>query len=173
MCVFDIFCIYAVFTLLVIHSKDEDGYFHLEGTVCAHFNFSANFMCKMKRNSLSIEKSKNIEESKAVALPYLKQSLLSYKRLLTVKQNTEGMYLCNKYKYLQPSWLGQENTLTAPLQRGKTPPASVLNMTLNHLMVRLQPWSSGKSRVSLYCYCSQVHSHPELKHLIKSYLWVK
>ena len=35
-----------------------------------------------------------------------------------------------------PSWLGLENTPTASLQRGKAPPTSVLDMTLNNLMVR-------------------------------------
>ena len=43
-------------------------------------------------------------------------------------------------KLCLPSWLGLENTWTASLQRGKTPPptpTSVLNMTLN-LMGKLQ-----------------------------------
>ena len=38
----------------------------------------------------------------------------------------------------QPTWLGLQNTLTASLQRGKTPPMSVLDMTPNNLMVRLK-----------------------------------
>ena len=40
--------------------------------------------------------------------------------------------------YIQcfPSRLGLQNTLTAPLQRGKTPPTSVLDMTLDNLLVR-------------------------------------
>ena len=37
-----------------------------------------------------------------------------------------------------PSRLGLQNTLTASLQRGKTPSTSVLDLTLNNLMVRLQ-----------------------------------
>ena len=41
-------------------------------------------------------------------------------------------------KYLWPRWLGLQNTLTASLQRGKTPSMSVLDMTLNNLIVRLQ-----------------------------------
>ena len=37
---------------------------------------------------------------------------------------------------------------TASQQRGKTPPStSVLDMILNHLMVRLQSWSFGESGV--------------------------
>ena len=32
----------------------------------------------------------------------------------------------------------KNNTLTASLQRGKAPPTSVLDMTLNNLMIRLQ-----------------------------------
>ena len=42
------------------------------------------------------------------------------------------------YIVFWPSWLGLQNTLTASLQRGKTPPTSVLDMILNSLMVRIQ-----------------------------------
>ena len=34
---------------------------------------------------------------------------------------------------------------------------SVLNMTLNHMMVRLQPWRFGECWISLHYYYSQVH----------------
>ena len=45
----------------------------------------------------------------------------------------------DKYEVCLPSQLGLKNTLTAPLQRGKTPPlTSVLDMTLNNLMMRFQ-----------------------------------
>ena len=37
-----------------------------------------------------------------------------------------------------PSQLGLQKTPTASLQRSKTPPMSVLDMTQNNLMVRLQ-----------------------------------
>ena len=54
------------------------------------------------------------------------------------------------------------------------PPTSVLNMTLNNLMVSFQLcWSFGECSVPLHCHRSQVHSSPEWKHLIGSYLWVK
>ena len=43
-----------------------------------------------------------------------------------------------QYITLWTNWLGLRDTLTASLQRGKTPPVSVLDMTLNNLMVRLQ-----------------------------------
>ena len=44
---------------------------------------------------------------------------------------------------------------------GKPPPTSVLDMTLNNLMVRFQQcWSFGECRVLLYCHRSQVHSGP-------------
>ena len=61
------------------------------------------------------------------------------------------------------------------LCRGVRPsPTSVLDMTLNNLMVRFQQrWSFGECRVPLYCYCSQIHSSPERLHLIGPYLWVK
>ena len=39
---------------------------------------------------------------------------------------------------------------------------SVLDMTLNNLMVRFQQcWSFGECGVPLHCHCSQVHSGPE------------
>ena len=42
------------------------------------------------------------------------------------------------------------------------PLTSVLDMTLNNLMVRLQQcWSFGECGVPLHCHCSQVHSGPE------------
>ena len=41
-------------------------------------------------------------------------------------------------RLILPSQLELYNTLTAALQRGKTPPTSVLFMTLNNLMVRFQ-----------------------------------
>ena len=45
---------------------------------------------------------------------------------------------------------GLQNTLTALLQRGKTSPTSVLDMTLNSLMMRFQQcWSFGECRVPL------------------------
>ena len=46
---------------------------------------------------------------------------------------------------------------------GNTPlPMSVLEMTLNNLMVRFQYyWSFGECGVPLYCHRSQVHSGPE------------
>ena len=41
------------------------------------------------------------------------------------------------------------------------PPASVLDTTLNNVMVRLQPWRFRKCGVPLHCHCSQIHSDPE------------
>ena len=38
-----------------------------------------------------------------------------------------------------------------------TNPASILDMTLNCLMVRFQPWRFGECWVPLHCHCSQVH----------------
>ena len=46
-----------------------------------------------------------------------------------------------------------QNTSTASLQKGKTSPMSVLNMTLNNLVMRLHEcWSFKECRVPLYCY---------------------
>ena len=44
----------------------------------------------------------------------------------------------------------------------RPPPTSVLDMTLNNLMVRFQQcWSFGECGVPLHCHHSQVHSGPE------------
>ena len=44
----------------------------------------------------------------------------------------------------------------------RTPPTSVLDMTLNNLMVRFQQcWSLGECGVPLHCHRSQVQSGPE------------
>ena len=60
------------------------------------------------------------------------------------------------------SWGCRIHRPTASLQRGKPPPMSVLDMTLNNLMVRLQ-WCRGFGEYSapLHCHCSQVHSGSE------------
>ena len=58
--------------------------------------------------------------------------------------------------------------------RGKSsPPNECPVMTFKHLMVRLLPWRFRKCRVQFYCYCYQVHSDQECKHMIGSYLWNK
>ena len=57
----------------------------------------------------------------------------------------------NKYR-IRPSQLRLQNTLTTSLQRCKTPPMSVLDMTRNNLIVWFQKcWSFGECRVPLYC----------------------
>ena len=56
----------------------------------------------------------------------------------------------------------------------KTPPKRVLDMTLSNPVVRFQwCWGFGEYRVLFHCHRSHVHSVPERKHLIGSYLWVK
>ena len=56
----------------------------------------------------------------------------------------------------------------------RPPPMSVLDMTLNSLMVRFQwCWYFEEWGVPLHCYCSQVHSGLVWLHLIRPYLWVK
>ena len=51
------------------------------------------------------------------------------------------------------------NTPTVPLQKGKTTPMSVLDMTLNNLIVRFQRCCGFvECGAPLHCYCSQVHS---------------
>ena len=64
---------------------------------------------------------------------------------------------------------------TASLQRSKTPPPmSVLDVTLNSLMVRFRwYWSFGECGAPLHCHCSKVHSGPERLHLVGPCLWVK
>ena len=63
---------------------------------------------------------------------------------------------------LWPSRLGLQNTLTVSLQRAKTSLTSVLGMTLNNLMIRLQyAGALGNAEYLFYCHRSQVHSDPE------------
>ena len=60
-----------------------------------------------------------------------------------------------------PSRLGLQNTPSASLKRSKTPPTSVLDMTLNNLIVRLQGcWGFEECWVPLHCHRSQVLSGP-------------
>ena len=56
-----------------------------------------------------------------------------------------------------------------PLCRGvRPPPTSVLDMTLNNLMVRFQwCWGFGECRVALHCHRSLVHTGLEWEHLIR------
>ena len=59
-------------------------------------------------------------------------------------------------------------------RRVKHPQTSVLDMTLNNLMVRFQLcYCFEECRVDLYNHYSLVHSDPEEQHLIGFYLWVK
>ena len=69
--------------------------------------------------------------------------------------------LANQLWYCPVSWGCRIHWLH--LCRGvRTPLTSVLDMTLNNLMVRFQQcWSFGECRVPLHCHCSQVHSGAE------------
>ena len=50
-----------------------------------------------------------------------------------------------------------------PNCRGVRPsPKSVLDITLNNLMVRFQPWRFWECRVLLHCHRSQLHTDTEL-----------
>ena len=56
--------------------------------------------------------------------------------------------------------LGQQHTMTTSLARDMTAPphTSVLDLILNHLMVRLQwCWSFEEYGIPLYCHYSKVH----------------
>ena len=63
-------------------------------------------------------------------------------------------------------------TPTASLQGDKTPtPTNVLDMKINHLMVRLQPWSFEEYGVPFHCHWFLVHS--DMEYMLGSHLWVK
>ena len=65
------------------------------------------------------------------------------------------------YIYCSVSWGSRIHRLHL-CRRVRPPPMSVLDMTLNNLMVRFQQcWSFGECGVPLHCHCSQVHSGPE------------
>ena len=104
--------------------------------------------------------------------------LLYLRALIALLFTNHNMTACQSTRGHQKrtllSRLGLQNTLTAPLLRGKTPTTSVLDMTLNDLMVRFQQcWIFGECGVPLHCHCSQVHSGPEWQHQIGPYIWVK
>ena len=50
---------------------------------------------------------------------------------------------------------------------------SILDITLNYLMVRPQPWSFGKCGVPLYYHYFQVHCDLEWKYLLGLHLFIK
>ena len=72
-----------------------------------------------------------------------------------------GLYLLFLFILCPVGWSCRIHGM--PLCRGvRLPPTSVLDMTLNNLMVRFQQcWSFGECGVRLHCHCSQVHSGPE------------
>ena len=53
---------------------------------------------------------------------------------------------------------------------GKMPTMSVLDMTLNNLMGRLEFWECGEP---IHCHHSLVNSGPVWSQMLGSYLWVK
>ena len=89
------------------------------------------------------------DDVKAVSIERLCLSLLKSKNLLTQKGDCPVSWGCRIH------WLH--------LCRGVRPhQTSVLDMTLNNLMVRFQQcWSFGECGVPLHCHRSQVHSGPE------------
>ena len=60
------------------------------------------------------------------------------KKQKKTKQNKKKKKIEIKINFKMSSQLGLPNTPTASLLKGKTPPTSVLDMTLNNLMVRFQ-----------------------------------
>ena len=75
---------------------------------------------------------------------------------------SKSKYIYYHMNTFLPSQLRLQNTPTTSLQRGKNTSTSVLDMTLNNLMLRFQQcWSFGKCRVPLHCHRSQIHSIPE------------
>ena len=70
-----------------------------------------------------------------------------------------------------PSQLELSNTPTTSLQSGKTHTHNKCHdMTVNHLMVRLQYRSFGECGVCLHCHYSYVNSYPECSYLLRSHV---
>ena len=97
--------------------------------------------------------------------------------LITQKTNLPCIRLFSRHPcnhcsplFTGPVGLELQNTLTASLQRGKTPPTSVLDIIENNLMMRLQYcWSFRECRVTIHCHRSPVHFWPEWLHLIGTF----
>ena len=86
-------------------------------------------------------------------------------------------WIQNKIEWPNSSWKDPSpfgsGCICTPLQRSSSPPMSVLDMTQNNLMVRLQEfWSFGECGVPRYCHHSKVHSDLESWQLISYYLWI-
>ena len=93
------------------------------------------------------------------------QGWLAFLLQLTDFHKLFDSYHVNFYMYIScpVGWGGGCRIHWLHLCRGVKPhlPMSVLDMTLNNLMVRFQQcWSFGECGVPLYCHCSQVHSGP-------------
>ena len=124
--------------LFVLHNWKQDGYLNSNRTLMKHLekkldkNFSSVLLAVLNK-----------------AVPYkivVVQPLTSY---LTKVFNCPVSWGC-RIHWLHLGW-------------GVRPPlTSVLDMTLNNLMVRFQQcWSFGECGVPLHCHCSQVYSGPE------------
>ena len=57
---------------------------------------------------------------------------------------------------------------------GITPSATfIMDMTVNHMMVRLQSWSFWESYVTVHCHYFQGNSDPDWYYLLEFHLWFK
>ena len=69
------------------------------------------------------------------------------------------------YKRATITWINKKMEAVedhdCPSRQGKTSSTSVLDLTLNHLITRLQPWRFGECGLPLHCYWSRVHSDLE------------
>ena len=77
-------------------------------------------------------------------------------RVIKKQEKKQVIFLYNNVVVLLPGKQHQHTHLPRI-----HPPISVLDMTLNNLMVRFQwCWAFGEYRAPLHCHCSQVHSGP-------------
>ena len=75
-------------------------------------------------------------------------------------------------------WLNMDKTINGILNIKHILPTSKSLQTQNHLVqsaevVKYIDCISAEYKVPLYCHRFQVHSGPEWKHMIGSYLWAK
>ena len=87
---------------------------------------------------------------------------ISYLKEVKLSLNSGWVIITIKIIYTTAQSAGAiEYTDDISAEEQQSAPTSVLDMTLNHLIVRLQSWSFGECRVTFHCYYSQVHSNSE------------
>ena len=106
-------------------------------TICFHSTLDLTLLLHIGPNHSTISSSHYRRYSEWSFLVYQIYSLVSW------GSRIHRLHFCRGVRHLPP------------------PPTSVLDMTLNNLMVRLQSWRFEEWEVSLHWNCFQIHFGPE------------